>query len=78
MCFPYSNKPVTLHGCDVGNMTREVFYQLIFEILLYRLVLVEKRQLNDKIRLGYYFSLTGLRLKSLRGYSFETIRLLIK
>ena len=42
------------------------------------MVLFDMRQLNDKIRIGYYFSLTGLRLKNLTDYSFETMKLLIK
>ncbi len=63
---------------DVSNKEGDWFYLLICEIIIHKMVLFDNRQLNDKIRLGYFFSLAGLRMKSLTGYSFETIKLLIK
>ncbi len=78
MCFFYFNREMTRPRCDVGHNVGDGYFLLICEIILDQIVLLDMRQLDDKIRLAYYFSLKGLRLKSLTDYSFETMKLLIK
>jgi len=53
---------------DVSNKEGDWFYLLICEIFIRKMVLFDNRQLNDKIRLGDYFSLTSLSMKRLTGY----------